>query len=94
MVTEILQGIKKDEDFERVKGYLLEFPVQRPKGTETYLKAAEIFRACSKKGRTVMKTVDCIIAAICIEKNLPLFHKDSYFDAIEEYAGLEVLEVQ
>lgn len=81
--TEILQGIKEDKDFKRVKDYLLEFPIYRPKDIETYVKSAGIYRDCRKKGRTVRKTVDCIIAAICIENNLILFHKDSDFEFIE-----------
>lgn len=93
ILTEILQGIKDDENFKRVKDYLLAFPLQRPKGTETYLKAAGIYRDCRKKGKTVRKTVDCIIAAICIENNLILLHKDSDFDVMEECVGLKVLRL-
>jgi predicted nucleic acid-binding protein len=55
------------------------------------LKAAEIYRTCRKKGKTVRKTVDCIIAAICIENDLTLLHKDSDFDLIEACTGLKVL---
>jgi hypothetical protein len=91
ILTEILQGIKEDENFKRVKDYLLEFPIHKPKGTETYLKAAGIYRDCRKRGKTVRKTVDCIIAAICIENNITLLHKDSDFDIIEACAGLKVL---
>jgi hypothetical protein len=91
ILTEIFQGIKEDKDFKTVKDYLLEFPVHRPKGTETYLRAAEIYRDCRKKGKTVRKTVDCIIAAICIENGLTLLHKDSDFELIEGCAGLKVL---
>lgn len=89
ILTEILQGIKEDKDFKRVKDYLLEFPIHRPKGTETYLKAAEIYRTCRKKGKTVRKTVDCIIAAICIENDLTLLHKDSDFELIGACTGLK-----
>jgi len=93
ILTEILQGIKEDENLKRVKDYLIEFPIRKPKGTETYLKAAEIYRDCRKKGKTVRKTVDCIIAAICIENGLTLLHKDSDFDLIGSCAGLKVLEL-
>ena len=91
ILTEILQGLKEDKDFNRVKDYLLEFPIHRPKGTGTYLKAAEIYRDCRKKGRTVRRTVDCIIAAICIENGLTLLHKDSDFELIAECTGLKML---
>ncbi|MDO8690976.1 MAG: hypothetical protein Q7R39_13360 [Dehalococcoidia bacterium] len=33
ILHEILQGIKTDEDFESMRDYLLEMPIQRPKGT-------------------------------------------------------------
>lgn len=89
ILTEILQGIKEDKEFRQVKDYLLAFPIYGPSGTETYLKAAEIYRTCRKKGKTVRKTVDCIIAAICIENSLTLLHKDRDFEPIEAHAGLQ-----
>ncbi len=92
VLTEILQGIKEERDFHRVKGYLLEFPIYRPKGIETYLRAAQIYRDCRKKGKTVRKTVDCIIAAICLENDMAILHKDSDFDIIEACAGLKVFK--
>ncbi len=93
ILTEILQGIKEDKDFKRVKDYLLELPIHRPKGTETYLKAAGIYRDCRKRGKTVRKTVDCIIAAICMENNLTLLHKDSDFELIRACTRLKVLRI-
>ena len=93
ILTEILQGIKEDKDFKRVKDYLLEFPIYSPRGVETYLKAAEIYRDCRKKGKTVRKTVDCIIAAICMENGLTIFHKDSDFEHIGAFTGLKALRV-
>ncbi|MEE8484680.1 MAG: PIN domain nuclease [Nitrospinota bacterium] len=89
ILTEILQGIKEDKDFKTVRNYLLEFPIHRPKGIDTYLKAAQIYRDCRKSGKTVRKTVDCIIAAICMENGLTLLHKDRDFDSIEACTGLK-----
>lgn len=66
----------------------MEFPIHQPKGIETYLRAAQIYQGCRRKGNTVRKTVDCIIAAICIENSLALLHKDSDFDRIRACAGL------
>ncbi len=75
-----------------MKSYLLEFPICKPKGIETYFKAAEIYRDCRKKGKTTRKTVDCVIAAICMENGLTLFHKDRDFDLIEACSGLNVFK--
>ena len=93
ILTEILLGIKNDGEFQTIKDYLLEFPMQRPKGIETYLHAARLYRNCRKKGKTVRRTVDCIIAAICIENDLVLLHKDSDFDLIEACTGLQVIKM-
>lgn len=82
VLTEILQGIRSDREAATVRDYLLDFPILEPKGLETYLAAAQIFRQCRQKGRTIRKTVDCIIAAICIEHQLILLHQDRDFDSI------------
>lgn len=93
ILTEILQGIRDDALFNTTKKYLLEFPVIKPKGIETYIKAAEIFRKCRKQGKTIRKTIDCIIASIAIENNFTLLHNDSDFEVIEKFSGLRTVEV-
>ncbi|MFH1090387.1 MAG: PIN domain nuclease, partial [Pseudomonadota bacterium] len=93
IITEVLQGIKKDSDFEKLAEYLLEFPIYGPKSIETYLRAAQLYRDCRKKGRTVRKTIDCIIAAICLENDLILLHQDSDFDQIETCTNLKCYKI-
>ncbi len=90
ILTEILQGIKSDRDFKTTKDCLLEFPIYGPKGIETYISAAQLYRDCRKKGKTVRKTVDCIIATICMENDLTLLHKDGDFDLIGSCTALKV----
>ncbi len=94
ILTEILQGIKDDTNFAATKKYLLEFPIIRSKGIETYLEAADIYRMCRKKGRTVRKTVDCIIAAIAKENKLALLHNDSDFEIMKDCTGLRTIEAE
>ncbi|TAK35488.1 MAG: PIN domain nuclease [Chloroflexota bacterium] len=91
ILAEILQGIREDSDYQEVKDRLLEFPMQKPEGTDTYVRAAQIYRACRKRGKTPRKTVDCIKAAICMENDWALLHNDRDFDVIEACAGLKVL---
>jgi len=93
ILTEVLQGIRDEKDYKLTREYLLEFSVFHPEGTATYLEAARIYRDCRKRGGTVRKTVDCVIAAICIENGLILLHKDRDFDLIEEHAGLKCYKV-
>jgi predicted nucleic acid-binding protein len=89
ILTELLQGIKDDRAFRMMRTYLLDFPIYGPKGVESYIRAAQIYRDCRKQGKTVRKTLDCIIAAICIEHGLTLLHRDSDFDLIQECVGLK-----
>lgn len=89
VLTEVLQGVRQDRDFAAIRDSLLEFPIRDPKGVDTYLNAARIYRQCRKKGKTVRKTVDCLIAAVCLEHGLPLLHKDRDFDRIAACTGLK-----
>jgi predicted nucleic acid-binding protein len=92
VLTEVLQGVRDDKDFLTVKTCLLEFPIYSPKGVETYLNAAGLYRDCRRKGVTVRKTVDCIIASICIENGLGLLHKDRDYDLIADCTNLKIVK--
>jgi len=94
ILTEILQGIKDDKTCEEIKEYLLEFPLYDPTGINTYIEAANLYRKCAKKRKTVRKTIDCIIAAIAMENDLIVFHKDMDFDHIAECAGLKTFQIK
>ena len=89
-VTEILQGINDERIFNDVKTCLMQFPVLRARGLATYIFAANLYRACRKKGKTVSKTIDMIIAAIAIENQVAVFHKDKDFDLIASCTKLKI----
>jgi predicted nucleic acid-binding protein len=93
ILTEILQGIKEDKKYRLVTNYLSEFPIYEPSGINTYIEAARIFKECRNNGKTIRSTIDCIIAAICLENDLPVLHKDRDYDVIRECVGLKVLKV-
>lgn len=94
ILTEILQGIKEENDFKALQATLLEFPIYQLEDTGTYLNAADIYRQCRKQGKTVRKTVDCLIAAICLENDLTLLHKDNDFTLIQACFPLKCLAVK
>jgi predicted nucleic acid-binding protein len=94
ILTEVLQGIKEDKKYQITKNYLLEFPIYEPVGSNTYIDAARIHRECRNNGKTVRSTIDCIIAAICLENDLSVLHKDRDYDIIQECVGLKVLKVE
>jgi len=86
---EILQGIRDDAAVEQMRGILLAYPILRTERLATFEYAAQISRTCRRRGLTVRKTIDCLIAALCIEADVELFHKDSDFDAIARVAPLQ-----
>jgi predicted nucleic acid-binding protein len=93
IITEILQGIRDDKSSSEVRQYLLGFPLYDPHGTFTYIRAADIFKSCAKQGKTVRKTIDCLIAAIAIENGLVLLHNDRDFDSIAACTELKTLSL-
>ena len=56
-----------------------------------FLAAADIYREGRRRGLTIRSSYDCLIAAIAIEHNVPVWHRDRDFDAISRYTPLRVL---
>lgn len=87
--TEVLQGFKSDIQFQRGKELLDMLVFFDFGGKEIALKSAENYRFLRKKGITVRKTVDVIIATFCIQQNLPLLHCDKDFASFVTHLGLK-----
>ena len=81
-----------DVDYRKTKTYFRSL-LFLPMGYTTFVKAAEIYRALRRKGVTVRRPVDCMIAATAIEHDVLLLHNDRDFNAIEKDGGLKVLDV-
>ncbi len=76
MLAEVLQGFRVDKDFRQARKLLLSLTVTNMLDTSIALRSAANFHTLRKKGITVRKTIDTIIATYCIEKKLPLLHSD------------------
>jgi len=85
---EILQGFKNDKDYELAKSTLGTLEQYEMFGHAQALKAAENYRALRKKGLTIRKTTDVIIATFCIENELPLLFSDRDFIPFVDHLGL------
>jgi len=91
MLAEVLQGFRDDADFHRAKS-LLDRLVFRPMlGKELAIKSAENYRYLRRKGVTVAKTIDVMIATFCVWSDLPLLHSDRDFQPMEKHLGLQVV---
>lgn len=91
---EVLQGILDEGNFRRVRGILRSYPVLRMRGLGTFEHAALIYRDCRRRGFTIRKTADCLIAATCLEVGAELYHNDRDFEAIATVRGLKIYSPQ
>lgn len=91
ILTEVLQGIREDSDYRKTLSRFDSFLLLKM-NRSTFVKAAELYRTIQRHGITIRKTVDCMIAAVAIENNIPLLHKDKDFDPIEKFCGLRVVK--
>jgi predicted nucleic acid-binding protein len=90
ILTEVLQGIDSERDFNQALKMLTALTVVELGGQEAAIQSARNFRALRKLGVTVRKTIDTVIATRCIESGFDLLHSDRDFDAFEEHLGLRV----
>ena len=89
VLTEVLQGIRDDKEYARTESALsslLFFPMNR----SAFLLAAQIYRTLRSRGITIRNSMDCMIAAVCIEHEASLLHNDRDFDHIADFSDLPV----
>jgi predicted nucleic acid-binding protein len=91
IACEVLQGLSTDEEAVRVLRHLRRFEIFQTGGIELARAAARNDRHLRSRGRTVRKTIDCLIATFCIEQNHALLHNNRDFDAFEELMDLQVV---
>ena len=88
ILAEVLQGFRSDRDYRNAKSLLASLDYRSMIGREIALMSAANYRRLRKKGITVRKTIDCLIATFCITERLPLLHADDDFRAFEKHLGL------
>lgn len=89
ILAEVLQGIRSEEEYAKTKDYLDDL-VFLPMQQATFIRAAEMYRSLRKRGVTIRKPVDCMIASVAIEHDIPLLHNDRDFDYMGKYSALRV----
>jgi predicted nucleic acid-binding protein len=91
IVAEVLQGFESERDFEAAQRLLTSLAVVEIGGLEIAIQAAKNYRMLRRRGVTIRKTVDTLIATRCIENGHDLLHSDRDFDPFVEYLGLSVI---
>src|SRR6185312_9764661 len=90
ILKKTLQGIKVDKIFALTKELLLSYHYIPIDSVYSAIMAADLYRFLRKKGITINKPNDCLIAAICIDNNIQIFHNDKDFDNIAKYTSLKI----
>jgi hypothetical protein len=90
ILAEVLQGFHRDTDYGQARNALLQLPMLNMVGTAIADQSAANYRHLRKRGLTIRKTIDCLIATFCIENDLTLLHSDRDFNPFEENLGLQV----
>ena len=88
ILTEVLQGFRQDSDYDTAKQLLTSLTIFNLINTKLALKSAENYRHLRKRGITVRKTVDVIIATFCIKERHTLLFSDKDFVPFVEHLNL------
>ena len=86
---EILQGFRNDKDYKMAKTKLSPLDQFEMFGHAMVSKCADNYRFLRKKGITIRKTTDIIIATFCIDNRVPLLYSDRDFIAFTKHLGLK-----
>ena len=85
-----MQGIEDNKLYTIVKENLFGLDLVEFDNYEMAISAADLYRFLRKKGVTIRKANDCLIASICIKNNFSLLHNDKDFDNIAKYTSLKI----
>jgi predicted nucleic acid-binding protein len=88
MLCEVLQGLESERAARDVEALLRRFQIVSMAGDAIAVAAARNFRSLRKRGITIRKTIDLLIATWCIENRRPLLHNDSDYRPMARHLGL------
>ena len=91
IVCEVLQGIGPESAFDKARRELAKFHFFDTGGEQVAVAAAQNYRILRQQGRTVRKTIDCLIATFCLMQGYSLLHRDRDFDHFEQQLQLKVV---
>ena len=91
ILCETLQGVGDENTFTRVLRELRKFEVFETGSLELAIEAARNFGKLRRRGRTVRKTIDSLIATFCLRHGHSLLHRDRDYDHFEDFLGLTVI---
>ena len=90
VLTEVLKGIRDDTQYQQTESVLANL-IYLPMNRSTFLLSADLYRRLRSRGITIRNSIDCMIAAVCLEHQAYVLHNDRDFDDMADAFGLQVL---
>lgn len=90
ILVELLQGARSKKEYNLLLNRLKIVPIINPDDS-TWVKAGNLSFQLRRKGITIEKTIDIIIATIAIQNHLRLYSFDKHFELISKYSKLSLL---
>jgi predicted nucleic acid-binding protein len=90
VVAEVFQGLRKEEGRARLSELFRDLTFLEPGGIDFYFRAAELYRALRRRGKTIRSTIDCILAVLAEEHGCALLARDRDMETILESGLLHV----
>jgi len=90
VAMELLAGARLEDEAERLRRFVGRFSMVCADGLRDAEAAAEIYRTCRRRGETVRRLTDCLIAAVAIRAGVPVLHRDRDFEAIARCTALRL----
>jgi predicted nucleic acid-binding protein len=87
---DILQGLRGEHTIRRVDQRLQAFDILRLRTLDDFRDAAVLYRHARSKGKTIRRTLDCLIATVCIREDCAILHNDRDFDHLADVTDLTV----
>ena len=91
IVQEVLQGIANDKEFNLIADYFNNFIQLVEDQYELAHSAAKLYRDLRKRGVSIRKPNDCLIAAYAMKNDLILLNDDKDFREIARHASLKTI---
>lgn len=90
IIMELLAGTPIARERARLRSRLLALPQLRVRGLSDFERAAELYLTCRRKGGTVRKMMDCLIAAVAVRERAAILHNDRDFEVLARHTPLRL----
>jgi hypothetical protein len=89
VLMEVLAGARDEAHLRQLRSLLARATIVETRPVH-YEEAAALYRTCRRRGETVRKMNDCLIAAAAIAAGLPILHADADFQVLARHTPLRL----